>query len=252
MTQHVPDGVLDRISKLLAMADNEATGPEEAAAFTAKVQELLIQHRLSEMDVRDHQSQDDNPIGACRIQAGGLKSRRCEWQENLAGYLAQAYFCQLLVTTGTNQVTLVGRRFDLNVASKLYLHLVGRINTLADKAYGKYFRSCSDAGIPEQARGYRTGFINAFVHTIGFRLHENRKKILSTIDDDKQLVRRAEKEVEDWVQERGVSAGKASDLEGKQGSMEGEVHGARAGEREHLAGNLLDHAETKQQRRIRR
>jgi len=50
------DKIIERIRALRAMAENEASSPEEVATAAAKAAKLMMQHDLSEIDLQDKKS----------------------------------------------------------------------------------------------------------------------------------------------------------------------------------------------------
>lgn len=63
------DKLLDRIQKLLNLSNS--SNPNEAAAALEKVQQLMLEHALTELDIKEHQ------ITEARVKDQGLGSSAC-------------------------------------------------------------------------------------------------------------------------------------------------------------------------------
>jgi hypothetical protein len=101
---------------------------QEAAAFAAKIQELLTTHKLdmSAVDLDERQAEE---IGTAYVEPEdvGLKRepRRVDWQQDLALAIAKANGCRCLILHATNRFYFVGRTSDRDVCLALYKHFVG-------------------------------------------------------------------------------------------------------------------------------
>jgi hypothetical protein len=122
-----PPKLIDRIKKLLALANS--SNVNEAASAAAKAAELMGEHKLSEADVSantdDGSTLVDLPLGA----EGFLAS----WKFALVAHVARAFFCEAIALRHMRRrkVRIVGRRNDAEVASHVFDHFVKEIERLA-------------------------------------------------------------------------------------------------------------------------
>ncbi len=137
------EAVLLRIRKLRDHADSAASigNEHEAAAFAAKVSELLAQHHLTSSDI-DFAHYVDESVEAEQIDArdlgvGGAR-RRTPWVTQLATSLARHHGCRSYYTTGTSRITIVGKESDRAVVTYLLSRLVVDLDRLSREALDQF------------------------------------------------------------------------------------------------------------------
>lgn len=135
--------VLLRIRKLRDHADSAASigNEHEAAAFAAKVSELLAQYHLTSSDI-DFAHYMDEGVEAEQIDTrdlgvGGAR-KRTPWVTQLANALALHHGCRSYYTTGTSRITFVGKESDRAVATYLLSRLVADLDRLSREALKEY------------------------------------------------------------------------------------------------------------------
>lgn len=202
----VPTEIMTRIAKLLAKAKSlEGMGNiEEAALFSEKVSELLLEHKLSMSDVELKAQDEDDPINRTMInpaKAGyEAKKQRIAWQEDLASTVAAHNFCRVLVHMGSNYVTFVGRNSDRQVATYLFSVLAREISQMVIKEYAISWRRESKEGDVTRLRGFKSGFYAGAVDAISSRLYEKRRSVMSTQDTrSTAIVVAADAAVQEWM-----------------------------------------------------
>lgn len=128
--------MLDRVSKVLAQAENAST-PEEAATYMAKAQELAAANSIDLALARHHQAKKERVQvpEERRIQVNPYtrKTNRKHFME-LAMYIATVNDIEYLI--GGKEYTLhaVGFPSDLDVTEALYTHLSVQMVTECDAA----------------------------------------------------------------------------------------------------------------------
>lgn len=176
-------GAIEKLKKLYAHAKSaEKIGSEqEAQAFGVKIQELLSKHKLSISDIDFEKIDETDPIEQKLVdfEDNGIevRKRRLEWQENLALIVANAYFCKIIVISGTSLIYLVGRRTDIVVAEQMLCYMIRVAANLANKEYVKFFYKMRDAGVVEAARGFRHSYLVGFTQRLQQRYKEEEEKI---------------------------------------------------------------------------
>jgi hypothetical protein len=174
----------ERILTLIRKLQAKAVGAEkigsiaEAEAFAAKVQELLIQHKLEMSDVELDKQDNEDPIAVTFVdqQAFGIgfKRVRVGWQEQLAYVIAKANFCGSLVHPKSNFIWFVGREADREVATFVYGRLVPQMKYQSDWDYGQHFRQAIREGSDvTELRGFKASWLAGAIAAIKQRLDQN-------------------------------------------------------------------------------
>ena len=117
--------ILDRIKKLLALSTS--SNVNEAATAAAAAQKLMLEHRLTEVDISDTQ---DGQMFELPMGAAGFASR---WKFALVTGVARAFFCEAvgLRVGARRKVRVVGLREDVEIASRVFKYLLREIDRLS-------------------------------------------------------------------------------------------------------------------------
>lgn len=153
--------IIDRIRKLLALA--QSANENEAQAAALKAQELLAEHNLREADL--HEADDEFVID------GELLSDSRPWRRKLAANVARLYFCEYyygFVKQYTPDRKCGYIRFDRH-------HFIGaEHNVIVGKAIFMYLCDAIDRLAREAAKGRpargRASFVTSFRHACASRL----------------------------------------------------------------------------------
>lgn len=227
--------IMTRIAKLLAKAKSlESMGSvEEAALFSEKVTELLVQYKLDMSDVDIAQLNETDPINRTLINPGkegiGYKRQRIAWQEDLAVATAQANFCRVLVHVGSNYVTFVGRSSDRQVATYLYSVLVREINRMVDVEYAAAWRKEAKTGDVRRLRGFKASFYAGAVTTIAHRMYAKKRSMSQASEKTAAIVKVADSAVDDWMSQNINARRKASTPQMKVKNIQGYIKGQEFG-----------------------
>jgi hypothetical protein len=128
--------MLDKVSKLLAQAENAGT-PEEAAAFMDKVQELATAYGIDLAVARAHKAKKEQVQvpEERRVQVNPYTrhQNRKHFME-LAMYIAEVNDCEYLIGGGEYVLHAVGFPADLDVVEALYTHLAVQMVMECDAA----------------------------------------------------------------------------------------------------------------------
>lgn len=234
------DKIIEKLAKLKAHAESaEAIGnQEEAAAFAAKFQELLMKHELTMSEIEFKRVASDDPMGREFATGGGAGQRRL-WQEQLASVIASAFFCRILVYKGSDLIAFVGRETHRQAAEYVYSRLRRELEETSKREYkslrSKLRRNGEDL---ENSHGFKTSFRRAYVRTIQQRLKAQRQsekeQIEGTAGGGTALIRldTALVKVDEYMKEQ-LRTKSAKGLRGQSGSNElgrqrGEHHGRKA------------------------
>lgn len=244
----VAEKLLDKLAKLRRHADSakEIGNEAEAQAFADMFQRLVVEHKVNVSDIEFEQQEADEPVGRHHINYAQhgipLKRKRIDWVESLAGVVAQAHFCRILVTLGSSRITLVGRKSDCEVAEYVLVTLQRAAEKMAKKAYYKYwfelFEVCRKCGGQKsthngdycgfesstyKAAGFKASWLEAFVVRLAQRYREAKQGYTG---DSVALVRvnKAENAVVQWMEENTKGHAKGLSRNGRwnsEGSKQG-------------------------------
>ena len=127
-----PDGPLDRVRKLLALATSP--NPNEAAAAMARAQALIDEHRLEVWLLAEHAAAaDPDPIVDAREEPLHVARRLRPWKVVLAASLADANGCVAYTCKRPQDeaIVLVGRGRDRAAVGALWDWLVPHVEWLS-------------------------------------------------------------------------------------------------------------------------
>jgi hypothetical protein len=206
MTQR--ERVIDKLKKLRAMAESaERIGSEaEAQAFAAMAQEMLANHKIEMSELELETLDAEEPVMRFEIDYSQdpdfeFKKRRIEWSEKLAGIIAHAHFCQIIVHWGGNTVSLVGRRSDVEVSEFMIITLTRILRRMTNKAYADYYNKClKEDGHPRRARGYKEGYLKGFIIRLAER-YDAEKRAMTQQSTALVRLNNAASQVEDFMKE---------------------------------------------------
>lgn len=156
------DKTLERVRKLLALAQSD--NPNEAAAAAAAAQRIALEHKL---DVAALASHEATPEITRETLDSGTRRRPGAWREIVLAGVSTANGVRAIQETSleAHRTWLVGRPDDIATTRYLYTWLVREIDRLTD-ASGERGRSARNA--------FRVGAASAVAH----RLEETRRRAM--------------------------------------------------------------------------
>jgi len=190
MTQ---EKIIEKLAKIKAHAESaKAIGKEEEAkAFAAMLQNLLLKHKLEMTDVEYAAEMKDEPIvekwpdtqwsneSHRRVYKDfpdvEVVNRRREWAEQLANIVADAYSSRILVVKGRSYIVFVGHKSNVAICEFLFLTMLRvaeKLSANAAKAYRAEYRARYGAG--DTPKGYRESWPSGFCTRIAQRMKEER------------------------------------------------------------------------------
>lgn len=172
--------IVDKIIKIRNhMQSAEKIGNiEEAEKFAAMMQKLMDKHTISltDLEYQEYKTEEIIEMDLDQKKHGiQHKKTRIEWQESLASIVAKAHNCAILVRQGSNVITFVGTRSDVQVAEYVFVTMSRLAESFAQKAYVKYYIECRNDGDVTMARGYKASFLRGFLVRLQERLRKNRE-----------------------------------------------------------------------------
>lgn len=124
--------LLARIQKLLKLAADRSTTPEEAALAAERAQALLYKHNLTLADVQGA----DDIVEVDRI------SRNDHWRLVLGANLAKYNRCRMLHYTGG--MRFIGKPGDIEIVLYLYTYLSRMLQRMSHEAWTAHVKSLTD------------------------------------------------------------------------------------------------------------
>lgn len=162
VAHHVDEGVLRRVRGMLAKAESTEFD-EEAAAFTAKAQELMARHAIDHMVLAAAAVRKEAP-GGIRL---GVDDPYAQAKAMLLAEVAEANRCRTVWSSGLGFSTVVGFVDDLEAVELLYTSLLVQA-TVSMRSYGS--RQTADGR--SRTRSFRKAFLLSFASRIGQRLRD--------------------------------------------------------------------------------
>jgi hypothetical protein len=181
----VPDKILERIQRALALTEERGASEHEAQAALALVARLCAEHHITIADALDHtastasnthnssthRSPDEHyrdTRGHVVIDMGIASSTSPNWCIDLAQHIARATFTKRLFFIRSNRIIFIGSPEDTTLATTLYTFLVKQINQITHNSW---------RALPAKSRAnyrrfglYRLPFALGVVKRLGERL----------------------------------------------------------------------------------
>jgi hypothetical protein len=233
--------IIDKVRKLQAQADDSSTTEQEAQAFAAMVQRLLLKHKLAMSDVQAS-GETQEPVGEhwVNYKDAGIKTvnSRVLWQILLAQSVSKAYFCEVLTVHRSNRLILVGKKSDAEVAEYVLTTLIRSVDKMSHAAT----RRAVKRGI-RRAR-YRESWIRGFVQRLDRRLED---ELAQAMSDESQgtdctalvVVRKEHKAVADFMALQRYGKGARLRGFGNSMNMEGYREGQQAANNVDIHGRAI-------------
>ena len=251
--------VVDRLQKIKAMADSAQTiGSEaEAQAFAEMLQKMLLAHKLEMSDIEFEVMERDEPViqramvyppnpDAAR-NYGKHRKTRVAWMEQLAGVIARAHFCSIVVYQGSTRLALIGRPDDILVAEYMIIVLQRAADRLGYLAKQTYKKELADTGRDvSEAKGFRESWVTAFTHRLADR-YEAERRAQTGQSTSMVRVNKADAAVKDFIAaaQKSKALGKSKGLSRRSAHhKEGTARGTAAAEAVDLRANALKSGNT--------
>lgn len=235
------ENIIERVRKLHAKAESlkELGSLAEAETFAAGVQQMLLKYKLDLADIATMSERPEETIEIQRImwEEFGIKStsRRSGWIERLVAGITSALNCAFVIYPGTNNISVVGKPVDAQIATFLIGKLVAVANELATVAYGQEWKRNAILGDVTATRGYRSAWLAGFAYQIGQRMKEEYAKAEQS-HTGLALIRRKDNElVRSFMDDKFKK--KASSAKVNSNNNRGVAHGRAAANSQNLKAN---------------
>ncbi len=161
--------VIDKIAKLLRLAEGKGATPGESANAAAQAQRLMDRHKLSRGAVDAHSQCEPIERSAEPVFEG---CRLAAWRRHLAAGVAFNFDCRVLIVTPRDRrqrIELVGRPSDVQVTRYVYVYVSREIDRLCKeglrqryfpgrgeaRTWGSNFRAAAAVAIVHQLQATR-------------------------------------------------------------------------------------------------
>lgn len=249
------DLIIEKIRKLLALADERGGGTEAERALAAeKAQQLMFQHHLDQAALDNYVSPQD--IAEHVEEVKGVNN---QWRGVLLFRIGLACGCDGYVVELSRSHSFqheVGRRENLDLALAIYHSLVPWLEAEAARSYKLALKRYAadregllaehydeeeiieEIGKPIKPKSFRRAFFDSASARISGRLAAKRRDMEAKGGETgTALVRSEEAANRAFLQKQGITLreGKAKDYH----SMAGRMHGSDAGNRASLAAGTV-------------
>lgn len=208
------DKIIDKIQKLKAHAESaETIGNEiEAQAFAQLYQRLMLQHNIDMTDLEFEDLDVSDPVERHDVDFHkyGIKETTSQpWMVRLGNVVMRAHNCRSIRYTGSNRISIIGRKSDAQVAEWMFVTLTRAIQRIANDATAKYrWQSYKTHGSTAAAKGFKKAFVQGFIVRLSQRLEETIKEVVNT---STALVRVNEmkQKLDDFMKTQSVATNKS-------------------------------------------
>lgn len=139
------DKIINKIQKLIAKAESaqELGNADEAAAFSAKVSELLTKHNLAKADIS---TKEEDDVAHTDFSDLDLTRKQGGWTLGLLQIISEYNFCKLVYHQGYNDkwkvviesVSIIGAPENVEIVRYLYSMLKNQLESIGKTEWKKY------------------------------------------------------------------------------------------------------------------
>ncbi len=155
--------IIEKIHKLLSMAEHPNSNEHEAAIALEKAQELLLRHNLTRADVKNDNG-STSPVGIGKIDRTELNGYT--WKRQLINTLAKANLCKVIGSPSDKAWHLFGSYDNVRSVLEMYEWVKPQLEWLANKGFRAYK---NDEGT-ERGQTWKASFYYGATIAIGNRL----------------------------------------------------------------------------------
>jgi hypothetical protein len=195
---------LDKIQALKRLSENKSATPAEAANAAARVQELMLKHKITEADLGV--DDDGEEVSWFKDDPLHVSKRESTWRTMLAVGIANVNGCKCMTGVlpgGVRRITLVGRSSDVEVAKYLYAYLEREIDSLAKS------HLASNGGLTSalmRGKSFRLGAVNVVISRLTEQKHEVEEEARSQGQSSAlTVIDKHDLDVQAWVDKHATS-----------------------------------------------
>jgi hypothetical protein len=178
------DHVVNKLKKLMLKEEScrKIGNIEEAGVYAAKIAEWCLRYKieLASISTEAETDADNKTRGKEFINPAGVRGgRTLWWQTTLARMVCEYTGCVHVLVARSNEMILVGKEMDRQMAKYLLTLLVQFVAKESQKQYDReYYVQCEKGGRPSYVlRGYKASWIHGAVEVFRQRLDEMKKQV---------------------------------------------------------------------------
>lgn len=216
--------ILDKIRKLLNLADGAGATEAEAALALDRAQSLIYEHQISETEL----SASMEPDEAISLDLLSFTGRsRSVWENSLLTCIGKVHNVYVIADMNLSAYQMHGTPSNVAIVTYFYDYLKSVISGLADSGFVAY----QQAGGLEHGRKWKTRFKMAAVVRIYERLKDKRERTLAILPESKRaLILRDSTKLEAYkAQYRSGLAGTGVRIQDSRPTYRGRSDGSAAG-----------------------
>ena len=237
--------ILEKIQKLMAMANDKGATQGEIENATKMAQQHLLKYNLSMTDIDAHVTDEEKEQGVHRERidySDTWKKVEGNWIAHLYHNVAIHNMCMVITHSaptkggkGSSKVTalsLIGKPHNVNIVNYLCMQLIPQIRRAEATAWN-YYR-----GYEKRGR-YRRGFLMGCVDGIHIQLKQQEEALRAAENKINAMIVVNDHAIKDYVsQEFGkLSQGRASNSSSWDGRIQGKITGKNMGLRQGISGS---------------
>lgn len=168
--------LVERLRKVQALTTS--SNPGEAAAATAKLQELLFKYNIDIKDV-DVDRPDSERLEGYTRERVDIKFAE-SWRRNLLHGIATANLCTTVYTQGTPLMWIVGTKANVDAVWMMYEYVSTAAIRMAHKAWRDEAKSMKEEGwTPRGGNAWVRSFLVGAANEVVGRLHAKKREMMA-------------------------------------------------------------------------
>lgn len=216
------EGIIKKVQALLNKAES-TTYEQEADAFYAKAQDLMLQYAVdeAELEAAGKKKNESIVIRNVFIKRGwpGTEARQV-----FLNLIAKSFGCRTFLWTGTDQVAVVGYESDTMFVEMLFLSVNLQSVSAGRREVKEAKARASEWGEKFGEAAFRRGFMYGYLMRVAERVKERYDKKIEEVSESTAIVLSDKgKEVDGWIKDRFSMVDKKT--RAKQIDFEAQVRG---------------------------
>lgn len=221
----IPENLLAKIEKLIAMRDHENTSQEESENAAKRIQEILLKYNI-EQDTLNKAlggKAKAEEYGILRFSMDKYQTKNdANWATGLLHVLALHNLCKVIQIDNvpgakTCYVHLIGTQVNVDVLLYLFNNIHQQIKEAESRAYKVYEGNITNRNT------YRRGYYRGAIAGINKKLQESTEELKKLNEGMGLMIISKQEQLDIFVQQefRGLRSTKATKLSGRDGYVDG-------------------------------
>lgn len=166
------DQIIDKVIKLLALAEGKGTTAAESSAAAAQAQKLMLKYQISEFKISERENKPKEEILIDKQFCVGGKI--ITWKLNLISGISKYNSCKILINSrqGNSSLFMFGTKSNMQICKYLFTYLSKEIERLTE---------CSKTPYGVSVRSFKNSFRVGAALEVVRRLKESKEDSLQEI-----------------------------------------------------------------------